>query len=410
MSKSILVLSYYANMPGACQAEWVDDRINSLIDKGYEITLLSSICTFKNKNIKHIRIPTISPHGFIYEFDEIRRRSIKYSGLSKLIISLYYIICKFIYQILKILKLKSGEGRWTWFVSSFIVSLFFLKKYEFIYSTGGPASPHLTGILLKKILGIRNLSEFQDPLSGEDIGRNKFAAFGLSVMEKFIIKESTKTIYCTKNAMKFAQKKYIDFSKKIDFVYPGSNVIGKEKNKQVNKKINITYLGSLYQSRNLDNLIEALFLLKEEGYDVENLFEINLYGNIDKDILYRINQVKLKIINIHGLIDRNLAMNKAFQSDVLLLVQNTDNRSITTIPFKTYDYLHTGRLILGLLYKNDELEDMLINHGHISCNAGDLNSIKSGLLKILNSKEKNEIKKCILTPENATEKMIKIIK
>jgi len=157
-------------------------------------------------------------------------------------------------------------------------------------------------------------------------------------------------------------------------------------------------------------LIEALFLLKEEGYDVENLFEINLYGNIDKDILYRINQVKLKIINIHGLIDRNLAMNKAFQSDVLLLVQNTDNRSITTIPFKTYDYLHTGRLILGLLYKNDELEDMLINHGHISCNAGDLNSIKSGLLKILNSKEKNEIKKCILTPENATEKMIKIIK
>ena len=138
-------------------------------------------------------------------------------------------------------------------------------------------------------------------------------------MEKFIIKESTKTIYCTKNAMKFAQKKYIDFSKKIDFVYPGSNVIGKEKNKQVNKKINITYLGSLYQSRNLDNLIEALFLLKQEGYDVEKLFEINLYGNIDKDIFYRINQVKLKIINIHGLIDRDLAMNKASQSDVLLL-------------------------------------------------------------------------------------------
>ena len=409
MNKEILVISYYANMPGACQAEWVDDRINSFIDRGYEITLLSSICTFKNKKIKHIRIPTISPHGFIYEFEEIKKRNIKYSGLSKFIISLYYLICKFIYQVLKILKLKSGEGRWTWFVSSFIVSLFFLKKYEFIYSTGGPASPHLTGILLKKILGIRNLSEFQDPLSGEDIGRNKFAAFGLNIMEKFIIKESTKTIYCTKNAMKFAQKKYIDFSKKIDFVYPGSNVIGKEKNKQVNKKINITYLGSLYQSRNLDNLIEALFLLKQEGYDVEKLFEINLYGNIDKDILKRIKEVKYKIINIHGLIDRDLAMKKASESDVLLLVQNTDNRSIATIPFKTYDYLHTGVLVLGLLYKNDELENMLNSHGHVSCNAGDINSIKLGILKILNNKENTKIEKCNLTPDNATYNMLRII-
>lgn len=410
MNNSILVLSYYANMPGACQAEWVDDRINSFLEKGYEITLLSSICNFKNNKIKHVRIPTISPHGFIYEFEEIKRRNIKYSGLVKLIFSIYYIICKLIYQILNLLKLNSGEGRWTWFITSTIVSLFYVKKYEFIYSTGGPASPHLTGIFLSNILSIKNLSEFQDPLSGEDIGRNRISAFGLNLMERFIIKNSSKTIYCTKNAMEFAKKKYYKFSEKIDFVYPGSNVKRKEKKLKQRDKLNITYLGSLYQTRNLDNLIKAMLFLKDDGYDIEKLFEINLYGNINKDILKRIKEFKYKIINIHGLIDRNLAMKKALESDVLLLVQNTDNRSITTIPFKTYDYLHIGVIILGLLYKNDELEHMLNSHGHVSCNAGDIDSIKSGLLKILNNKDNPKIEKCNLTPDNATYNMLRIIK
>ena len=49
MEKRILVLSYYSNVEDSCQAEWVDDRINAFIEKGYEITLVSSILARKVK-------------------------------------------------------------------------------------------------------------------------------------------------------------------------------------------------------------------------------------------------------------------------------------------------------------------------------------------------------------------------
>ena len=60
--KSILVLSYYSNVDDSCQAEWVDDRINPFIKKGYNIILISSILAKKslNPNIKHFRIPSIN--------------------------------------------------------------------------------------------------------------------------------------------------------------------------------------------------------------------------------------------------------------------------------------------------------------------------------------------------------------
>jgi hypothetical protein len=35
--KKILVFSYYTNVPGVCQAEWVDDRIFAFIEKGYSM-------------------------------------------------------------------------------------------------------------------------------------------------------------------------------------------------------------------------------------------------------------------------------------------------------------------------------------------------------------------------------------
>ena len=51
------------------------------------------------------------------------------------------------------------------------------------------------------------------------------------------------------------------------------------------------------------------------------------------------------------MISRELAHQKAMDSDILLLVQHTDDRSALTIPFKVYDYLNTENLILGLTYK-----------------------------------------------------------
>ena len=165
--------------------------------------------------------------------------------------------------------IQSGEGRWSWFPVTFLVSLLSGKiiKSEFIYTTGGPASPHIIGILLGKIFNIRVVCELQDPLSGKDIGRNSFSAKGLKIMENFIINNSTITLFCTKNAMLDARHRYKSKASNIDYVYPGSYKIDKVINNDIiveNSKINITYLGSLYQTRNIDSLMTAIELMNQD--------------------------------------------------------------------------------------------------------------------------------------------------
>lgn len=416
MKKRILVMSYYSNVEDSCQAEWVDDRINAFIERGYEITLVSSILAKKSKNlnIKHYRIPSISPNSFEHEFNEIRKRKIVYGTINMLLFKFYYTITKSIKLILNKLGFSFGEGRWSWFPLSsiFCFFLFSIRKVDFIYTTGGPASPHLTGILIGKIYRKKIICELQDPLSGKDIGRNQFSASGLAFIESLIVKYSSTTIYCTKNAMIFAQERYKQFSNKIDYVYPGSTKVKKQLSEiyiiKVSRKINITYLGSLYQTRNIDSLMKAIKLLNDDN---KKLIEINIYGHINDDIKNRINKFEEGIIIYHGMVPRNIALQKGQDSDILLLVQHSDDRSITTMPFKTYDYLHSDKLILGLVYRNDEIEDILRNHGHLVCQVDNVDSIKSVLLNIISNIDliNKNILECNITPEAAVNRMLMIL-
>ena len=109
--------------------------------------------------------------------------------------------------------------------------------------------------------------------------------------------------------------------------------------------------------------------------------------------------------------EQNVALQKALEADILLIVQHADRRSITTMPFKTYDYLNTGKLVLGLVYRNNEIEELLVNHGHIVCQVDNIKYIKEKLQFIYTNfyNLNNSIRKSNLTPELAVEKMIQLL-
>lgn len=407
-------------MPGACQAEWIDDRIFAFIEKGYSIQIISATCCFTHTHpsIRHIKCPALSPHGARYEYEEIQGRKIP---VNKGIAYGYTWLMTGLDKILNKLSIRSGEGRWSWFLSSVAAGLSTnnLRGIDFIFTTGGPASAHLSGILFGKLFGKKVISEFQDPLSGEDIGRNRLSQIGLQFFEKRIIRFADHTIYCTYNAMKEAKRRFPAYQNKIDYVYPGSRAVElyeqqasvvNQENK-VQREINITYLGSLYQTRNLDSLMLAIQeIILETGQTPA--IAIHLYGNMNTDIRQRILAFPYNgLISIHGLVSREMAMQKALEADVLLLIQNADERSVVTIPFKTYDYLHTGKLILALINKNDELENMMQTHGHLVCQVRDIQAIKLAIQKIVDHTDTifTHIQKSELTPELAVKKMLAIL-
>ncbi|MHA8078881.1 hypothetical protein [Aquirufa antheringensis] len=166
MSKNIFVISYFSNMPGVCQAEWVDDRVSSFSKRGYKLLLFSSLCSFKSKDssVSHIRIPSLTPHSFTFEYDQIIEKKIPFSQLKMYLLNWYYLVTKFIYKIMCFIGLRTGEARWGWMISAFIYSLRYInhiRKSEFIYTTGGPPGGHLIAIVFGKILSIRVIANFK---------------------------------------------------------------------------------------------------------------------------------------------------------------------------------------------------------------------------------------------------------
>ncbi len=412
--KSILIYSYYSNMPGVCQAEWVDDRMFAFIKAGYDASLISATSCKKHtqKKIEHIRVPALSPYGAQLEYGMIKRYHIRLPAITRWYIRIMASLAPFFEKI----KLKSGEGRWTWVIAALVASfkLRSIRNKEFIFSTGGPPSAHLAGILIAKIFRKKIICEFQDPLSGKDIGRNRLSQAGLRFFEKIIIKHADCTLYCTKNAMLYARGQYRRHAHKIHFVYPGSHKITNDATTiadYTGKKIRITYLGSLYQTRNMDSMMKAIGEMIIEDKSVLEKIEVHIYGNMNPDIKERIESFPFPVLHIQGFVDRETAIRKAMEADILLLIQNTDDRSITTIPFKTYDYLHTGKLVLGLVYKNEELGQMLLKYGHIVCQADDVPAIKKNLLQLLSDPARHFMgtKPSDLTPDLAVSEMLNLL-
>ena len=76
---------------------------------------------------------------------------------------------------------------------------------------------------------------------------------------------------------------------------------------------------------------------------------------------------------------------------MLLLIQNNDDRSKVTIPYKTYDYLNLGKPILAL-QNSTELADLVKNCGHFSASVSDVEEIADILNQLINTEPEINIK------------------
>ena len=414
MKNKVLVISKMANMPGSCPAEWVDDRILQLKNEGKEVHVISGAYSLRYPlDITHYRVPSISIFEAAYEYTQAK--NFRSDILESHFLGGYLKSSYFLSKVLKHIQLSifKGEGNWFWTISATIVTLSLLlrNKYEMIYTTGGPASAHLSGIIASKILFKKVLVELQDPLTGSGIGRNKVSSYGLNLIEKFIIRYSNQIAFVTKAARDEARKKYPKYAQKINFIYPGSihkdyfdhSGVIKDLKK---REINITYTGSLYSTRNIKSLLVALSNINNAN---SVKYQINILGSVSNDIQNDIKSFKNIRVNLLGRSSREESIKMIKKADVLLLIQHSDDRSILTIPFKLYDYLNSRNLIFGLLYKNKELNDLLLNHGHLTAEVTDIDEIEKNLKFLFSNFEniRGNIKNTDLYTSKAIKQMYK---
>ena len=392
MKKRILLISYWVNKIGNSPGIMADDKIDSLLKQNYKIVVLSSYdCLKINKeNVSHFRVPSISLSDFFYESKNI-------SGLSEfflflillplaLTLGLFLNISEYV-----LLKGKSG-GKWFWFILAFplAIILILIYKINVIFSTGGPSCAHLVGIILTFFSKNKFFSELQDPLYGKDIGRSSRSAKYLKLFEKILLKRCHKLVFVTKLAAEESKKRNNLFKHKIHGIYSGSikqnlnNIYTKNKYNVKNKTV-LTHLGTLYSSRNLKNLIKAIKNLSNRNLISLSKIKIlnlgDIYGQELKEDCKNFYVEWIKSTN------RKQALQKCYESDFLLLIQHTDDRSKLTFPYKIYEYLNLGLPIFALL-NNHELKEMLSRRGHICANINDYKEIGAKLLFLIKYKKK----------------------
>ena len=388
----ILILSYYANLPGACQAEWLDDKIASLLMNGNQICVISSASAGKNqsKDWLNVRVPSLSLHDYLDEIRRLRSQGEKIPWWCLVIFPLTLSLGAFVDLIQLIFTKGVGEGRWSWLIFSLPVTLLFALKFnpDIFLSTGGPASAHLVGIFSSKFFKKPIIVEFQDPLSGDGIGRNSQSSGWLSRVEKFIIQSSNKVVYVTEYAAKLAKEKYK--TKNIVCVYPGARnfQIDSYDNKSNSKKFRAIHLGSLYSTRNFNTLIAAIDNLISSKKINPNEIELINLGHVAEDIAKNIANIPyVKILSPVGRVE---ALNFAAKCDLTLLIQNGDDRSRVTIPYKTYDYLNLNVPLLAL-NNSEELSAIVKNSGHCAVSVFDVESISENLSNFMSGKNFKEI-------------------
>lgn len=386
--ENLIFISYFIGVKGNCPAEWADDKLKALNQTSSNVFVITSIQSKlkKYKNIKYFQIPSLSYSNFKYELKIYRKNN---NGKFPIILRLFYVVSLILgslYDFLMMQFVKSlTGGYWSWFFISLPFGIYIKIKYKLkkIFSTGGPSSSHLLASTLAAIFNIKCICEHQDPIIGAFIKnpRSKKLAY---ILDAYFTKFSSKIIFVTKEAANISRKNSLSNSHKIENIYPGSwNFSSIKRNSDNAKnKTSLLHLGTLYNSRNLDNLFIALDKLYQNNKFNKKVSVINC-GDIylENKSAYS-KRDDFKLISCKSRIE---GLKQASRSNYLLLVQHKDERSKETIPYKFYDYLNL-KIPIFAITNNEELDSLVLKSGGIVAKANSVKSISSALKKILNNK------------------------
>ena len=414
MKQSWLIISYFANIDAMAPSHHIDDRLPYFQKKGIDIHLLTSPCGASYTNCSHMRIPSPAPSGIRYEVRHLLRRKTRTRFWFKFWETLVLLpVFPFYFLEKTFLRL---DTTWSWFITASIAATSSALRYRpaVLYSTGGPVSAHLAALIASSITNIPYIAEFQDPLVHQYAAPGKLERHFIKRVEQLIFKTAETIVFLTEKAAENASRRNNDNRKGIA-IYAGAIPY---ENRAVYKKretFSIAHFGSLGGSRNIDNFLKAWEALLDNSTDRMSSARLDLYGSNKKNLNRQRERFRYKkTIRIHGKLRRKDVVDLMQTADVLLLIQNTDDVSFETIPSKVYEYLHTGRPILALLYRNPELQGILEEMGHIVVQADDIDGIIKGLETYRGGWEKDQLhgsaQESPFTVERAVDRLISLVR
>lgn len=385
------ILAHCFNMDGRAASQTITDRLPYLTKKGVKFVVLSAPTGIKDISFPHYQVISPAPSGIRFEMRFIIKNKVKNKTAQNILKALSAVLCLPFYALEKVFL--QFDSQWSWFFSAALKGSLIIRKHQpaLLYSTAGPPSTHLTAYILHKLHGIPWMAELHDPLILDDQHPKWHKYYYNRLVERVVCHNAAIVVYFTSRALENANRRHRIRNRSL-VVRPGANPPNfQEVRYQKREMMHFGHFGSLDKTRNLAVFIRALHDLIEEEPELQYRLRIDIYGcELDASSRRALHDYPLgEVLVQHGRLEhdpqtgktgRQQVMEAMRITDILLLLHGGEGSvSREYIPSKLYEYLLTGRPILGLVEKGTELEGFLRDNQHLSVAQDDLMEVKKTL-------------------------------
>ena len=225
------------------------------------------------------------------------------------------------------------------------------NSIDTIISTGPPHSMHLIALALKNKLNLKWIADFRDPWSELDM-LNEFHLTKSSInrhksLENQVLKKCNICLTVSEKWVKMFSELG---ARNVKLITNGFDEDDFKVSTEVSvDKFVIGHFGLINHLRNPTMLWKALNQICEENNDFDSKLEIRLSGNIDLNILSKIENFKYlkgKIKNL-GYLSHSEVIKQYNKSNVLLLLLFNSESGKGNYPGKVFEYFATQKPILS---------------------------------------------------------------
>jgi len=240
-------------------------------------------------------------------------------------------------------------------------------------------SAHAAAAVIARVRRLPWIAEMQDPIVYQGFGRSYLSRWVARLVERVVHERATGVVYVTEAAAGRARRR-TGGRARCAVIRPGAEPSGVAGRLKRTDCMEIIHVGTLAGKRNPGTLLEALGRLAARRPSVRREVRVSLVGTLCQRCRRMVREFPHpEMVRASGKVSREAALEEAGRADLLVVIQHQGSVSEETLPSKTYDYLVSGRSVLGLAYRNEELARILRDAGHECAEVDDVAGIEGAL-------------------------------